>query len=65
MWSSVVLFVLTFAVFGLLLGFAAIHDTNQQQQSSQDSSARGNATDSPPQGGQSNTSDIVVNQESG
>ncbi|MDQ3884121.1 MAG: hypothetical protein M3239_01600 [Thermoproteota archaeon] len=32
MWSSVVLFVLTFAVFGLLLGFAAIYDTNQQGQ---------------------------------
>ena len=30
MWSSVVLFVLTFAVLGLLLGFAAVYDTNQE-----------------------------------
>jgi heme/copper-type cytochrome/quinol oxidase subunit 2 len=30
MWSSVVLFVLTFAVFGLLLGFAAVYNTNHQ-----------------------------------
>jgi hypothetical protein len=30
MWSSVVLFVLTFAVFGLLLGFAAVYNTNQE-----------------------------------
>jgi hypothetical protein len=32
MWSSVVLFVLTFAVLGLLLGFAAVYDTNQERQ---------------------------------
>jgi hypothetical protein len=32
MWSSVVLFVLTFAVLGLLLGFAAVYDTNQEGQ---------------------------------
>jgi len=32
MWSSVVLFVLTFAVFGLLLGFAAVYDRNQEGQ---------------------------------
>ena len=32
MWSSVVLFVLTFAVLGLLLGFAAVYDTNQEEQ---------------------------------
>ena len=30
MWSSVVLFVLTFAVLGLFLGFAAVYDTNQE-----------------------------------
>ncbi|MDQ3836836.1 MAG: hypothetical protein M3270_07880 [Thermoproteota archaeon] len=59
------LFIVTFAVFGLLLGFAAIHDTNQEQRSSEGPPARGNETDSPTQGGQSNTSDIVVNQESG
>ena len=32
MWSSVVLFVLTFAVFGLLLGFATVYNTNQDGQ---------------------------------
>lgn len=32
MWSSVLLFVLTFAVFGLLLGFAAVYNTNQEGQ---------------------------------
>ena len=32
MWSSIVLFVLTFAVLGLLLGLAAVYDTNQQAQ---------------------------------
>jgi hypothetical protein len=32
MWSSVVLFVLTFAVLGLLLGFATVYDTNQESQ---------------------------------
>jgi len=32
MWSSVVLFVLTFAVLGLLLGFTAVYDTNQEGQ---------------------------------
>jgi hypothetical protein len=29
MWSSVVLFALAFAVLGLLLGFAAVYDTNR------------------------------------
>jgi hypothetical protein len=29
MWSSVVLFVLTFAVLGLLLGFAAVYNANR------------------------------------
>jgi hypothetical protein len=32
MWSSVVLFILTFAVLGLLLGFAAVYNTNQEGQ---------------------------------
>jgi hypothetical protein len=32
MLSTVVLFVLTFAVLGLLLGFAAVYDTNQEGQ---------------------------------
>lgn len=30
MLSTIVLFVLTFAVFGLLLGFAAVYDTNSE-----------------------------------
>jgi hypothetical protein len=32
MWSSVVLFVLTFAVLGLLLGFATVYNTNRHGQ---------------------------------
>jgi hypothetical protein len=32
MWSSVVLFVLTFAVLGLLLGFASVYNINRQGQ---------------------------------
>lgn len=32
MWSTVVLFVLTFAVFGLLLGFAEIYKSGDEGQ---------------------------------
>jgi hypothetical protein len=32
MWSSVVLFILTFAVLGLLLGFAAVYHTGTEGQ---------------------------------
>jgi hypothetical protein len=31
MWSTVVLFVLTFAVFGLLLGFAEIYKSGDEE----------------------------------
>jgi hypothetical protein len=48
MWSSVLLFVLTFAVFGLLLGFAAVYNTNQEGQTGDGvtvpENASGNAT---------------------
>ena len=32
MWSSVIILILTFAVLGLLLGFAAVYDSSQQGQ---------------------------------
>jgi hypothetical protein len=44
MWSSVVLFVLTFAVFGLLLGFAAVYNTNQEGQTGDGITVRENAS---------------------
>jgi hypothetical protein len=62
MWSSVVLFVLTFAVFGLLLGFAAVYDTNQEGQID-GATIRQNASDNVTQSNQSGSSD--VNEESG
>ncbi len=33
MWSSAILFILTFAVLGLLLGFAAVYHTGSESQS--------------------------------
>jgi uncharacterized membrane protein SpoIIM required for sporulation len=62
MWSSVVLFVLTFAVFGLLLGFAAVYDTNQDGQVN-DNIMRENVSDNVTQGSQS--SGPGANEESG
>ncbi len=62
MWSSVVLFVLTFAVFGLLLGFAAVYDTNQERRIDE-SVIRENISDNVTQGSQSVSTDI--NEESG
>jgi hypothetical protein len=62
MWSSVVLFVLTFAVFGLLLGFAAVYDTNQDGQMG-DNVVRKNISDNVTQGSQS--SSRGANEESG
>ena len=53
MWSSVVLFVLTFAVFGLLLGFAAVYDTNQERQMGDGAVVRENVSDNATQGSQS------------
>lgn len=63
MWSSVVLFVLTFAVLGLLLGFAAVYDTNQEGQMGDGAEIRQNVSDNATQGSQSNIPD--VNEESG
>jgi hypothetical protein len=31
-WSTVVMFVLTFAILGLLLGFAEIYDPSQEEE---------------------------------
>jgi hypothetical protein len=63
MWSSVVLFVLTFAVFGLLLGFAAVYDTNQETQTGESAAVRENASGNATQMGPSSNPD--ANQESG
>ena len=65
MWSSVVLFVLTFAVFGLLLGFAAVYDTNQEGQMGDGAVIRQNVSENEneTQGGQSGSSD--ANEQSG
>jgi len=32
MWSTVIILILTFAVLGLLLGFAEVYDSSQQGQ---------------------------------
>ena len=63
MWSSVVLFVLTFAVFGLLLGFAAVYNTNQEGQMGNGAAIRQNASENAAQGNQSSTPG--ANEESG
>ena len=63
MWSSVVLFVLTFAVFGLLLGFAAVYNTNQEGQMGNGAAIRQNASENATQGNQSSTPG--ANEESG
>jgi hypothetical protein len=62
MWSSVVLFVLTFAVLGLLLGFAAVYDTNQEGQIG-DAVIHENISSNVTQGSQSISTD--VSEESG
>lgn len=62
MWSSVVLFILTFAVFGLLLGFAAVYDTNQEGQMGNSAVIRENVSENVTQGAQS--SSPVANEES-
>jgi hypothetical protein len=62
MWSSVVLFVLTFAVFGLLLGFVAVYDTNQEGPIDE-SVIRENVSDNVTQGSQSVSTG--VDKESG
>ena len=63
MWSSVVLFVLTFAVFGLLLGFASVYDTNQGAQTGESAAVRQNASGNVTQAGPPTNPD--TNQESG
>jgi hypothetical protein len=63
MWSSMVLFVLTFAVFGLLLGFAAVYDTNQQGQTGNSTAIRQNVSENATQGSQSGSPD--ANEQSG
>ena len=62
MWSIVVLFILTFAVFGLLLGFAAVYDTNQEEEMGE-AVVRENVSDNMTQGNQSSGPD--ANEESG
>ncbi len=62
MWSSVVLFVLTFAVLGLLLGFAAVYNTNQEGQM-EEGAAHENASGNASEASLSGNPDI--NQESG
>ena len=57
MWSSVVLFVLTFAVLGLLLGFAAVYDTNQEGQID-DAVIHENVSSNVTQGSPSISSDV-------
>jgi hypothetical protein len=57
MWSSVVLFVLTFAVLGLLLGFAAVYDTSQEGQLGDGAIIRENVSDNATQGSQSSIPD--------
>ena len=63
MWSSVVLFVLTFAVLGLLLGFAAVYNTNQEGQMGDGAAIRQNASENTTQGNPSSTPG--ANEESG
>jgi hypothetical protein len=63
MWSSVVLFVLTFAVLGLLLGFAAVYNTNQETQTGTDATLRQNASSNTTGASPSGNPD-TINQES-
>ena len=63
MWSSVVLFVLTFAVFGLLLGFAAVYDTNQEGQLGNGAAVRENASANATQGSQASRPDADQQSE--
>lgn len=52
MWSSVIMLILTFAVLGLLLGFAAVYDSSQQGQMDT-STVQENITVNATQGNQS------------
>ena len=63
MWSSVVLFVLTFAVLGLLLGFASVYNTNPEGQTGEGAALRENASSNAS--GVSLSGNPDINQESG
>jgi len=63
MWSSVVLFILTFAVLGLLLGFAAVYNTNQEPQIDVGAALRQNASGNATEADSSGNPE--VNRESG
>ncbi|MDQ3852005.1 MAG: hypothetical protein M3299_04140 [Thermoproteota archaeon] len=54
-----VLFVLTFAVFGLLLGFAEVYNTNQERQTGDGVVIRQNVSDNATQGSQSSSPDAT------
>ena len=58
MLSTVVLFVLTFAVLGLLLGFAAVYDTNQEGQIDDDAVIHENVSSNVTHGSPSISSDV-------
>ena len=58
MWTSVVLFVLTFAVLGLLLGFAAVYDTNQEGQMGDGTVIVENLSENATQANQSSSPDL-------
>lgn len=58
MWSSVVLFVLTFAVFGLLLGFAEVYNTNQEGQMGDGTVIGENLSENATQANQSSSPDL-------
>ena len=64
MWSSVVLFVLTFAVLGLLLGFASVYNTNQEEQTGESAALRENASSNASEASLL-SGDPDTNQESG
>lgn len=65
MWSSVVLFVLTFAVLGLLLGFSAVYNTNQEVQTGRDLALSGNSSGNATEMGPTSNNNSNVTQESG
>lgn len=65
MWSSVVLFVLTFAVLGLLLGFSAVYNTNQEEQTGQGLAIPGNSSGNATEMGPISNNNTNVTQESG
>jgi hypothetical protein len=54
MWSSMVLFILTFAVLGLLLGFAAVYHTGPERQRD-NMTVKENITANVTQGSESNS----------